>query len=112
MVSISKENKVFTLINVYTVSSENQQRLVDLLASATEETMSKLPGFVSASFHKSLDGVRVVNYAQWESREAWEAIFQHPEARKVVEASMKLGTPDYHLYEVCGQHEGRPATAG
>jgi quinol monooxygenase YgiN len=104
MANISKDSKVLTLINVFTVRPEDQQRLLDLLVKATDETMRKMPGFISASFHKSSDGVRVVNYAQWESREAWEVIFQDPEARKHVEESQKLGKADYHIYEVYSTH--------
>jgi len=54
---ISTENDVATLVNVFTVEPENQQRLVAMLLEATEQTMKGLPGFVSASIHKSLDGV-------------------------------------------------------
>ncbi len=64
MITISTENKVVTLINVFTVEPDNQQKLVDMLVEATEKTMKKLPGFVSATIHKSADGVRVANYAQ------------------------------------------------
>ncbi|MEH2394931.1 MAG: antibiotic biosynthesis monooxygenase [Nostoc sp.] len=64
MTTISKDNQVITLINVFTVEPENQQRLVEMLVEATEKTMKHLPGFVSANIHKSSDGVRVTNYAQ------------------------------------------------
>src|SRR6266481_1503694 len=64
MVQIARGNDVVTLINIFTVSPENQQKLVDMLIEATEKTMQYIPGFVSASFHKSADGTRVANYAQ------------------------------------------------
>ncbi len=64
MAEISRRGEVVTLINVFTVAPEDQQRLLDLLAEATGSVMNKLPGFVSANLHKSLDGKRVVNYAQ------------------------------------------------
>jgi hypothetical protein len=35
MVTISKDNDVVTLINVFTVAPEDQQRLVDVLVDAT-----------------------------------------------------------------------------
>ncbi len=63
------KNKVYTLVNVFTVSPENQQKLVDTLIETTEQWVKHLPGFVSASFHKSLDGTWVVNYAQWKDKE-------------------------------------------
>ncbi len=69
MVTIAKDNEVGTLINVFTVAPEDQQRLVDVLADATRAVMRKQPGFVSANIHRSLDGTRVTNYAQWRSTE-------------------------------------------
>ena len=53
-----------TLINVFMVVPEDQRRLLELLAEATESVMRGLPGFVSANLHKSLDGTKVANYAQ------------------------------------------------
>jgi heme-degrading monooxygenase HmoA len=40
--------------------------------------MKHAPGFVSANIHRSLDGKKVVNYAQWESKEAFEAMGKIP----------------------------------
>ncbi len=94
MITISKDNKVVTLINVFTVEPENQQRLVDMLIEATEKTMKNLSGFVSANIHKSADGSRVANYAQWRSREDFEAMLNNPEAT----AHMK---PMAHVTNLC-----------
>ncbi len=38
MTTISKDNEVVTLVNVFTVAPENQQRLVEMLIEATEKT--------------------------------------------------------------------------
>jgi heme-degrading monooxygenase HmoA len=62
--------------------------------------MKNLPGFVSATIHKSADGVRVVNYAQWHSREDFEAIFNNPEATAHMKPIMEIAKFDAHLYEV------------
>lgn len=48
------------------------QALLDHLVEFTETVMSSLPGFVSANLHVSDDGLRVANYAQWESRKHFE----------------------------------------
>ena len=80
MTTISAEQDVVTLMNVFTVAPEDQQRLLDLLIEAAEEVMNELPGFVSANLHKSLDGTKVTNYAQWRSREDFEAMLKHPDA--------------------------------
>jgi hypothetical protein len=37
---------------------EDQQRLVDLLVEATEQVMSKQPGYLAANLHHSLDGTK------------------------------------------------------
>lgn len=100
MVTISPDNSVITQINVFTVESENQQKLVEMLIEATEKTMKKLPGFVSANIHKSLDGVRVTNYAQWRSREDFEAMLKNPEAIVHIKPITEIATFDAHLYEV------------
>ena len=72
-----------TLINIFEVNDESaQQELVDLLGEATEQVMRHRPGFISANLHTSLDGTRVVNYAQWRSREDFEATMADPEAQR------------------------------
>jgi quinol monooxygenase YgiN len=80
MTTIKKGGSPLTLVNVFHVEPANQQALVDLLIAATEQTMRHIDGFVSANIHKSLDGKRVVNYAQWRSREDFEAMLNNPEA--------------------------------
>ena len=108
MTRISQRNEVVTLINVFTVAPENQQRLLDVLVEATESVMNKLPGFVSANLHKSLDGTKVTNYAQWRRREDFEAMLEDPEAavhmREAAEIAEKF---EPHLYEVSFVDEAR-----
>ncbi len=101
MTNISRRSDIVTLINVFTVAPEDQQHLLDLLVEATGTMMSRMPGFVSANLHKSLDGTRVVNYAQWRSREAFEAMLRDPEAAWHMEEAAKIaGKIEPNLYEV------------
>ncbi len=51
MATIAKGRGIVTLINVFTVERDKQQKLVDVLIDATEHTMKSLPGFISASIH-------------------------------------------------------------
>ncbi len=55
----------------------------ELLRLMTERArfMATQPGFISISLHRSLDGRRVVNYVQWESREQLAAAHRAPEFR-------------------------------
>ena len=101
MTRTSQRGDVATLINVFTVAPEDQQRLLDLLVEATEPVMRGLPGFVSANLHKSFDGTRVANYAQWRSREDFEAMLENPEAAVHMEKAAKIAEKfEPHLYEV------------
>ena len=100
MTTISQDNNVVTLINVFTVEPENQQKVVDMLIEATEKTMKNMPGFVSANIHKSADGVRVTNYAHWRSEEDYAAMLQNPEAMEHMKPIMEMATFDAHTYEV------------
>ncbi len=100
MVTITKGRNVVTLVNVFTVAPENQEKLVAILIEATERTMKHLPGFVSASIHRGLDGTKVVNYAQWRSRADFEALRENPQARPHMEAAAALATFEPILCEV------------
>ena len=64
LTTTSTDRELVVLINVFTVKPEGQQRLVDLLAEASEKAMHGLLGYVSANIHESLDGTKVTNYAQ------------------------------------------------
>ena len=106
MAYISRGRCVVTLINMFTVSPEDQKRLVDLLVRATEEVVSRQPGYVSANIHESLDGARVANYAQWRSREDFEAIFHDPEVVAHMREAERIAVSyEPYLYEVAYTHE-------
>lgn len=104
MTHISAEQDVVTLINVFTVSPEDRQRLVELLIEATEDVISRQPGYVSANIHTSLDGTQVTNYAQWRSREDFEAMLEIPEAQAHMREASKLAGIHPQLYEVACTH--------
>src|SRR5262249_59120118 len=64
-ISIRSNSDIVTLINIFTVEPSNQERLLQLLTEGTETLMSRQPGYISASSHKSKDARKVINYAQW-----------------------------------------------
>ena len=100
MSTIKKGNSVLTLINVFTVPPQDQEKLVALLVEATEQTMRHLPGFVSANIHRSLDGKQVVNYAQWSTLADFEAMRNNPRATPHMQAAATLATFEPILCEV------------
>ncbi len=89
-----------TLVNVFKVEPEKQDELAQILINATEQTMKHLPGFISASIHKSFDGKKVVNYAQWESQKAFEAMTTHPDAAQHMKLAAAIAEFDPILCQV------------
>lgn len=105
MTTIQTGASVATLINVFTVRPERQREVVDLLVQATEDVMQHIPGFVSANIHASVDGERVVNYAQWESAEAFHAMLADPTAREHMQAITEIvESADPRLFTVESVH--------
>ena len=54
-----------------TVIESEPEKQAEVLSLMTERArfMARQPGFISISVHRSLDGRRIVNYIQWESRD-------------------------------------------
>jgi quinol monooxygenase YgiN len=99
MTTISKESSYLTLINVFTVDPANQQELVALLKEATA-TVRQVPGFVSSSLHRSLDGTKVTMYAQWRSLEDYNAMRSNPAAAPFLNRALKIARFEPGMYEV------------
>jgi quinol monooxygenase YgiN len=102
MTIISEESGFLTLINVFTVSPDNQQRLTDLLTQATDLSVRHAKGFVSAALHRSLDGTKVTMYAQWESMEAYQAMRGDPVAIPFLTEALAIATFEPGAYTVAG----------
>ncbi len=79
MTQIGPDQDVMTLVNVFTVEPSRCDELVQVLVDATHETIRHFGGFVSANIHRSHDSRRVVNYAQWASGDAFNAMKGQPE---------------------------------
>jgi heme-degrading monooxygenase HmoA len=90
MTEIVEGNNPITLINVFTVAPEKADELIALLDKATTDVMSRQPGFVSANIHRSLDGRHVANYAQWRTKEDFEAMQRKADVQHHMGAAAKL----------------------
>jgi C-6 monooxygenase len=55
---------------------EARDELLDLLVREVEDWVRHRPGFLSANYHTSLDGTRVLNYAQWVDEAAYRGSFR------------------------------------
>ena len=100
MPMIAKQNEVVTVIFSLATEPARQQELINLMIDALETTTKHQPGFVSASLHKSLDGTRVTNYAQWRSQAEYEMFSQSPEDRAIGARLAQFQLLDSHVYEV------------
>jgi predicted ester cyclase/quinol monooxygenase YgiN len=94
---------MITLINVFTVEPASQQRLVDLLARATDEFVSRAPGFLSATLHRSLEGSKVTMYAQWRSVEDYEAMRRDPRPLPFLQEALTIARFEPGMYEIVRQ---------
>lgn len=72
----SAKNRSFTQLIEFQIEPHQQPALVLALSAQTEHLARHLRGFLSASIQASDDGRRVLNYLQWQTREAGEAAFQ------------------------------------
>lgn len=101
MTTITKDNDVLTVVVYFHVQAEKQQELVDTIREMIEAFTSKQSGLVSTNIHRSEDGTRVLNYAQWESREYYEAFKQNPDGKAFVKRLGELAeAEESHVYEV------------
>jgi quinol monooxygenase YgiN len=106
MTTIEQNSGYATLINVFTVDPDRAAELAALLHTATDDVMRHRPGFRSANIHLGTDGTRVVNYAQWDSAEAYRAMLEDPTTQQHMREAAALAISfDPHLYTVESVHE-------
>jgi len=100
-VSIVEGYPKATFINIFKVTPENQAEVARLLAAANDEVMCKIPGFITSTIHKSDDGLMVINYVQWESKESFLQIFKYPQAIPHMQAVTPLVVAsERHFFDV------------
>lgn len=98
--TISKEAKLSTFINVFSVEPANQPRLLELLTRVTNDFVRHASGFVSSTLHRSLDGTKVTMYAQWRSMADYELMRKDPGPLPYFEQALAIATFEFGSYEV------------
>ncbi len=86
------------LINVFKVLPEKQDELLEMLAAMTRAQVG-LPGFVSATLHRGLNGKTVANHAVWRSVEDWKAMTRDAGVAAAMRPIMAIATFEPNLYE-------------
>jgi quinol monooxygenase YgiN len=95
---ISREDNLVTLINVFETEPGQQQELIDSWIRFVEGVKNE-PGLIATALHRSKDGTRVVNYAQWSSEAAYGSFVK----KYSVQFAPRLplaSRVDPHLYDV------------
>ncbi|MEL7010872.1 MAG: antibiotic biosynthesis monooxygenase family protein [Cyanobacteria bacterium J06648_1] len=99
MTTLALDNSLITVIIIFRVKPEQQQDLIGVIKEFLE-TVKTQPGFVAANLHRSIDGVKVVNYAQWADLEAFQAFRGNSEVQAKAAKLFEFDTPDSHIYEI------------
>ena len=95
---IRVDTGVITQINVFTVPEGGQAAMIDHLTKAAQ-CAAQEEGWLSASLHRSLDGTRVVNYAQSVSLEAAQAVIARLRREGFIARNQAYGEAHPGLYE-------------
>ena len=100
MATLDLENQLLTVIVLFKAKDGQQASVVDavkeLFAIAKQQ-----PGFVSANLHRSLDGAKVANYAQWKNRASLENFQNLPEVQELISPLREtIEEMDSHVYEI------------
>ena len=96
---VSREGNLLTLINVFETKPEQQQALLDELSRFAQEVKGDEPGLIGVALHRSTDGLRVVNYAQWRSEEDLGRFVK--KYHEQMNAQLRLAErANAHVYEV------------
>jgi heme-degrading monooxygenase HmoA len=95
-ITIHANGQMVSLINVCTVDPQDQQTLIDIFKEGTEAWISKVPGYISTSLHKSTDGRRVVIYSQWAERAKHRQLARQCRHGSVYETHQRIGDSGQH----------------
>jgi len=96
---ISKDASLVTVINKFSVEPENHKRLLQLLDDL-RAVVEKQPGFISANVHRSFEGTRIVSYAQWNTKEEYQAVYTNSDAKPILDEIKKISKFSWNLYEI------------
>ncbi|NJM68643.1 MAG: antibiotic biosynthesis monooxygenase [Acaryochloris sp. RU_4_1] len=99
MPKIAVHNEVITVIVIFSIAPAVQQKLIDAIVPFLR-IVKRQPGFISACIHKSTDGYKVANYAQWRSQKDYDAFLNNAAVQAQGKGLRDFGIADIHVYEV------------
>ena len=90
LTTLDPSGGLITTINTYTVTPDRAEEVLGYLERSAMETVRHVPGFLSFNFHLSLDRTQIMNYGQWESREAVMAARESPKIVALMSETAKV----------------------
>ncbi|WP_262032189.1 antibiotic biosynthesis monooxygenase family protein [Microvirga sp. Mcv34] len=97
---MSETEQGVVLINIFTVSAADQDRLVSLLTKATDGIVDRAPGFLSATLHRSVDGTKVAMYSRWRSISDYDAMRDNPAPMPFLQEALTFATFEPGIYNI------------
>lgn len=86
------------LVNIFNVAEENVSELIKAWKNDAN-WMKKQPGYISTQLHRGIAGSTVfMNYAVWESVEAFRNAFNHPDFQETLKAYPSSAVTSPHLF--------------
>ena len=83
MATLDLENKLLTVIVLFKVKPGKQAEALEIVRQLFA-IAQKQSGLVSANLHRSLDGEKIANYAQWEDEDSLNKFRQLPETLALI----------------------------
>ena len=74
---VSLDQTPFAHFGIFSVTQENQDRMLDLARENAPGSFGT-PGLISINFHRSLDGLQVINLGTWSSLDDFGSLLQKP----------------------------------
>jgi heme-degrading monooxygenase HmoA len=97
MITMQPDHDVLTVVVIFTVPPDQQAGFVRELERVASDYF-RYDGFVSCAVHRSEDGVRILEYIQWQSRAHFESMLAAQAADGHV--NQPPFPADVHVYEV------------
>lgn len=90
------------LINLFTLDAADEEQFLDVWKDDAE-FMKRQPGFISTQLHRAIgESPTYLNYAVWDSTEAFRSAFTHPEFNAKLAAYPSSAIASPHLFQKVG----------
>ncbi|WP_028746898.1 antibiotic biosynthesis monooxygenase family protein [Rhizobium mesoamericanum] len=90
------------LINLFTLDAADEERFLEVWKNDAE-FMKRQPGFIFTQLHRAIgESPTYLNYAVWETNEAFRAAFTHPEFRAKLASYPSSAIARPHLFQKVG----------